>query len=305
MKISGFTMVRNADKYYFPIKESIESILPIVDEFIVALGDNSPDDKTLELINSIGSDKIKIIDRVWSEKEFVDGEIFANETSFALSQCSGDWCFYLQADEVVHENDLDSIVKYCEDYLDDKEVEGMLFNYNHFFGDYDHYLPVHGWYKNEIRIVRNNIGVYSYKDAQSFRKNDNEKLNVIEIDPYIYHYGWVRPPRLMQSKKKEQDSMHHGTKAINSEYKLKPNEFDYGALGRIPKFKGSHPKLMADFITQMDWKDKLNYSKKGNLSRDKMKHESAKYRFITFFENLVNGGKDFMGYSNWNLLRKR
>jgi len=298
-------MVRNADKYYFPIKESIESILPIVDEFVVALGDNDSGDKTRELIESIGSDKVKIVDRIWSEKEFVDGEIFANETSFALSECSGDWCFYLQADEVVHEEDLKSIVKYCETYLNDKEVEGFLFNYNHFFGDYDHYLPVHGWYKNEIRVVRNNIGVYSYKDAQSFRKNDNEKLNVIEIDPYIYHYGWVRPPRLMQSKKKEQDSMHHGTQAINSEYKLKPNEFDYGALGRIPTFKGTHPALMSDFITQMDWKEKLNYSKKGNLSRDKMKHESTKYRFITFFENLVNGGKDFAGYSNWNLLKRK
>ena len=31
MKISGFTMVRNAEKYYFPIKASIESILPIVE----------------------------------------------------------------------------------------------------------------------------------------------------------------------------------------------------------------------------------------------------------------------------------
>ena len=83
-------MVRNADKYYFPIKESIESILPIVDEFIVALGAGDEQDQTRELIESIKSDKVKNIDRVWDEKDVVDGKIFANETSFDLSHSKGD-----------------------------------------------------------------------------------------------------------------------------------------------------------------------------------------------------------------------
>jgi len=294
-------MVRNADKYYFPIKASIESILPIVDEFVVALGDNDEGDRTREIIESIESDKIKIIDRVWSETDFVDGKIYANETTFALSQCKGDWCFYLQADEVVHEKDHDTIVKYCQNYLDDKKVDGFLFQYHHFFGDYEHYLPVHGWYKNEIRIVRNNAGVYSIKDAQSFRKNNNQKLRVVEFTPYIYHYGWVRPLELMQSKKKAMDAMYHGTEQIESAYKLKPNEFNYGALGNIPTYNGSHPAVMKDFISKLNWQHKLNYSKSANLNRPKMKHEQLKYRLLTKIENLLNGGKDIFGYSNWEM----
>ncbi|BDS11425.1 glycosyltransferase [Aureispira anguillae] len=305
MKISGFTMVRNAEKYYFPIKESIESILPIVDEFIVALGNNDPDDNTRTIIESIDSDKVIIIDRVWSEQEFMDGKIFASETNFALSQCTGDWCFYLQADEVVHENDLAPIVNYCKQYLKNPDVDGFLFNYHHFFGDYKHYLPVHGWYKNEIRIVRNHAHIYSYKDAQSFRKMENKKLNVIEIEPYIYHYGWVRPPELMQSKKKEQDSMHHGIAKTKQAYQLKSDEFDYGPLGKIPLFKGKHPAIMAAFIANIHWQNKLNYSKKGNLERPQLKHEKIKYKLLTFFENLLNGGKDFFGYSNWVILTKK
>lgn len=292
-------MVRNADSYYFPIKESIESILPIVDEFIVALGNNHSDDKTRELIESINSNKIIIIDRVWSEQEFLDGEVFANETNYALSQCTGDWCFYLQADEVVHENDLSLIVKYCQTHLENQYVDGFLLNYYHFWGDYQHYLPTHSWYKNEIRIVRNNKNIYSYKDAQSFRKNDNDKLNVLAIEPYIYHYGWVRPPDVMQSKKKEQDSMHHGIPKIELEYKLKPNEFDYGLLGKIPLFPKKHPIVMENLISKIHWKHKLNYSKKGKLNRPKIKHEKLKYRLLTFFENLLNGGNSILGYSNW------
>ncbi|MFT5858260.1 MAG: glycosyltransferase involved in cell wall biosynthesis [Flavobacteriaceae bacterium] len=298
-------MVRNADKYYFPIKESILSILPIVDEFIVALGDNSEDDKTREIIESIGSDKVKIIDRVWLDKDISEGHVFADETTFALSQCSGDWCFYIQADEVVHEQDLDAIIKACEDNLDDERVDGLLFDYYHFFGDYNHHLPYHGWYKNEIRVIRNHRNIYSYKDAQSFRKNNVEKLTVVALDAHIYHYGWVRPPEMMQSKKKEHDAIHHGVEQIEGEYKLKPNEFNYGRLGKLPVFKSSHPKVMEEMLAKISWKHKLNYSKKGDLGRGPMKHERFKYRGLTFLENTLFMGKELFPYSNWLKIKPR
>lgn len=298
-------MVRNATKYYFPIKESIQSALPIVDEYIVALGKGDDEDRTRQEIEAINSPKIRIIDRIWSEQEYIDGRIFANETSFALSQCSGDWCLYLQADEVLHEKDYATILRHCNEEKDNEAVDGFLFHYYHFFGDYEHYLPFHGWYKNEIRIVKNNNGVFSYKDAQSFRKHDNQKLNVLPIDAHIYHYGWVRPPYLMQSKNKEQDSMHHGKDIINEAYKAKPDHFDYGALGRLPLFPHSHPRAMDEFRAKLNWRDKLNYTKKATLHRAKMKHEKIKYRIISFLENLFNGGRDFVGYTNWNIVKRK
>lgn len=300
MTISGFTMVRNADKYYFPIKESIESILPIVDEFVVALGNCDAGDKTRELIESIGSSKIKIFERTWDEKAFVDGKIFADETTFAFQQCKGDWCFYLQADEVVHEQDLPAIQKACLDNLANKAVDGLLFRYHHFFADYEHYMPFHGWYKNEIRIVRNGANIFSYKDAQSFRKNDFEKLNVKAIDAHIYHYGWVRPPHLMQAKKKEQDGLYHDKKLVEETYSTQANDFDFGALGLIPVFEGTHPKLMNTFIQKLDWKHKLNYSREVKSNRPKLKHERLKNRILSYIENKFLGGREMFGYSNWN-----
>ena len=297
-------MVRNAEKLYFPVKESIQSVLPIVDEFIVALGEGDADDHTRQLIESIGSDKIRIYDRQWQEKDFVESRIFALETNFALQQCQGDWCFYIQADEVVHEQDLPKITTACQTYLPDTRVDGLLFKYYHFFGDYDHYLPFHGWYKNEIRVVRNRAGIYSFRDAQSFRKGENEKLNVAEIDARVYHYGWVRPPHLMQSKKKVHDSIHHGVSEAERAYRLLPHEFDYGALGRLPRFQGTHPAVMTDFIKKLNWQQKLNYSRSGKPGRDLMKHEKPKYRLLSLLENTFNGGRDFVGYTNWNLLRK-
>ncbi len=302
MKISAFTMARNAVKYYFPIRECILSALPIVDEFIVALGDSDPDDNSKGVINGIGSAKIRIYDRVWNHADFVDGRIFGGETNFALSQCSGDWCLYLQADEVLHEEDHAIIREYCERFAGNDRVDGFLFSYLHFWGDYNHYLPYHGWYRNEIRIIRNNAGIYSHGDAQSFRKKENQKLNVIKIPARIYHYGWVRPPELMTSKKREQDSMHWGKAKAEAEYEKRDTLFDFGALGKLPRYKGSHPKVMRDFIGRMNWKDKLNYSKQTDLKRLPAKHEITKYRLISWVERRLFGGRQLFGYRNWNLL---
>lgn len=170
MKVSGFTMVRNADRLYFPMKESIQSVLPLVDEFVIALGEGDDGDDTLAIINEINSEKIIVYPRIWSEESFKESRIFAEETNFALSKCKGEWCIYIQADEVIHEDDYNKIQVGMEKHRNNPEIDGLLFNYLHFWGDYNHFLPFHGWYKHEIRIIKNNRGIYSYKDAQSFRK---------------------------------------------------------------------------------------------------------------------------------------
>lgn len=296
MKISGFTIVRNAEKFYFPIKQSIESILPLVDEFIITLGDS--DDETEKIINSIQSDKIKIYPRVWDLSPDNKGHVYSDETNFALSKCTGDWCFYIQADEVVHEKDLPIIKQACQTYLNNDEVEGLLFNYYHFWGDYDHYLPYHGWYKHEIRIVKNTGHVKSIGDAQSFRNDDNSKLKVKQIEAHIYHYGWVRPPELMKSKKKEQDISHY-----NSTDKTGGPQhidwFNYGDMNKIPVFKHSHPKVMESLMSELSWKDKLFFGNCPQLERPLMKHEKFKYKALTWFENNVLNGKTLFANENY------
>jgi len=170
MKISGFTMGKNALKLYYPMRQSVESILPLVDEFVVALGDSDADDITRAEIEAIGSEKIRIVDTVWDIEKYPRGMEHAHQTDIAMKHCKGDWLFYLQSDEVVHERDLEPIRKRCEELLDDHRVEGLLFRYRHFWGDYEHVQDGHCWYRKEIRIVRNLPEVHSWESAQSFRK---------------------------------------------------------------------------------------------------------------------------------------
>ena len=121
-------MAKNADKLGYPVKEAVLSVLPLVDEFVIAIGDCDKDDPTRKLIESIKSDKIRIIDTVWDLEKYPRGMEHAHQTDIAKEQCSGDWLFYVQADEIVHEKDHDLIRRKCEDLVDDKDVEGFIFN---------------------------------------------------------------------------------------------------------------------------------------------------------------------------------
>lgn len=314
MLISGFSFVRNATKLYYPVKASIESILPIVDEFVIALGNGDPDDYTLQEIQKIGSDKIKVIHTEWDLEKYSGGSEYAHQTDLAKRHCKGDWLFYLQSDEVIHEKYLPVIKNRCTEVLNDKEVEGLLFNYKHFWGDYSHYIVSHKWYPREIRILRNDPDIHSWRDAQSFRripgfdginyfqKENTFKLKVAEVDAEVYHYGWVRPPRLMQKKKLSFETHMQGNEKASSIFKHEPEIFNYGDLGKLSLFTETHPGVMKDFINKFNWQDQL-YPDNKRIS--KHKHDKLKYRFLSYIEQKFLGGKQIGGFKNYQLIRSK
>lgn len=312
MRISGFTMVKNATKLYYPIWESILSILPIVDEFVVALGDCDADDNTLQEIESIHSPKIKIVHTKWDTIAFPGGSEYAHQTDIAKSHCTGDWLFYIQSDEVVHEKYLSTIRNRCEELFDCKNVEGLLFRYKHFWGDYQHHLISHAWYPEEIRIIRNLPDIHSWRDAQSFRripnfdsknyfqKEETFKLKVARVDAYIFHYGWVRPPAFMQKKRVSFESDISGKEEAVAKFQHDPNEFNYGDLSKLAVYKEGHPKVMEEFIAKFDWQDQL-YPHNPHIR--KHKHDKWKYRALTFLEQNLLGGRQIAGFKNYELVK--
>tara|TARA_A100001015_G_scaffold320929_1_gene449203 strand:+ start:2565 stop:3431 length:867 start_codon:yes stop_codon:yes gene_type:complete len=251
MKVAGVTFIRNAEKFAYPIKEAILSILPICDELVVAVGKS--EDKTLEIIQHIDSDKIQIIQTVWDDTIRTGGQVLAIETNKALDAVSNDidWCFYIQADEAIHEKYLSNVRKAMQDNLNNKNIDGLLFHYKHFWGNYDYIGNSRKWYRKEVRIIRNNKKIRSYKDAQGFRKN-NLKLNVKQVDAYIYHYGWVRPPEKLQLKNLEANKLWHSDDWISKNVP-KGSEFDFSNIDSLEKFDGTHPEAMAKLISTINW----------------------------------------------------
>src|SRR5208337_1500004 len=121
MKVSGFTFLRNGQRLGYPFVASIRSLLPLVDEFVIALGPCADD--TEKMVREIADSKIRIIPTQWNERlqpdYSVKGFVYGQQKSIALFNCTVDWAFYLEADEVVHEQDLPKIRAAMERHVND------------------------------------------------------------------------------------------------------------------------------------------------------------------------------------------
>jgi hypothetical protein len=280
MKVSGFTFVRNAIKYDYPVIESINSILPICDEVVVAVGNS--EDSTLDLINNMNSSKIKVIQTVWDDSLREGGIVLAKETDKAFSNISdeSDWAFYIQADEVLHEKYYDNVYNAMKSNMSDRRIDGLLFDYKHFYGSYDYIGESYRWYRKEIRIIRNDKSIKSYKDAQGFRKFPDEKLNVATANAEIFHYGWVKHPRHQQLKQENFNKLWHKDDWLNKNI-IVSEEFDYSSVDSLDLFSDTHPLTMIDRIKRVNWKFNHDISKKKYSLKEKIKRlieKSTGYR---------------------------
>ena len=260
MRVAGFTFIRNAIKFDYPIVEAITSILPLCDEFVVAVGNSS--DETRALINGIGSEKIRIIDTIWDDRLREGGRVLAVETDKAFSAISSDvdWCFYIQGDEVIHEKYLPAIAESMAQWQNDPNVEGLLFNYTHFYGSYDYVGDSRRWYKREVRIVRRSPSVTSFRDAQGFRY-DGRLIRVKPVDAYVYHYGWVKPPELQQHKQEHFNKLWHDDEWMEKNIP-KVTQFDYSGIDSLAHFGGTHPAVMLERIKRQNWEFDFDPTKK-------------------------------------------
>jgi glycosyltransferase involved in cell wall biosynthesis len=277
MKISGYTYVRNGLQFSYPFIEAITSALPIVDEFVVVLGDST--DGSREAILAINSPKIRILDTVWDLNMRVGGKLFAQQSNLGLAAMTGDWVLHLQADEVIHEDDAERLKRYIVEHNNYPMVDGLLFPFLNFRGDYNHIVTGRSRHRFEIRAFRNHPLIRAYKDSQGFRKfSSNEayeqgekgtKLNVVKIDVPVYHYSHVRPPRLMQQKAQFFDQFYVNDSELEKRFN-DAVEYDYNNVDILSVFSGSHPSVMKSVIDAKDWDFKYDPSKSKSSFRHKL-----------------------------------
>ena len=289
MKVSGFTFVRNGIIYDYPFRESIKSILPIVDEMIV----NVPysDDRTYEAVMDIGSPKIKAFQVEWGGELPSGGRILSHHTNIALQKCTGNWCFYIQADEVVNETDYEKILRSMKENLNDPMVNGLLFDYKHFYGSYDCVATARNWYRKEVRIIRNGQDIHSFADAQGFRYGDGSKIQVAYTGASIYHYGWVRPIDSMRVKTIAMDRLWHGDKKDERNRSLEYKSSQYG----LKKYTGAHPTVMKERIKLQNWS--FNY--RSMVSS----YKELRYWWSDVMEKIF--GKMMFEYKGYRLVKER
>ena len=269
MKVSGFTFLRNAEKLGYPFVASIRSLLPLVDEMVVALGPS--DDRTEELLRQIGDPKIRIIPTHWNERirsdYSVKGFVYGQQKSIALFNCTGDWAFYLEADEVLHEMDTARIRGAMEHYLEDERVEALAFDYVHFYGNANTYAWSPAWYRTEARILRNTIPAWAPEGLflvvlEAHKRGHYPRA--AHTGATVYHYGWARTEGQHTLKNQNNAKFwgHHGRK------------MDYAEIDRqvLRPFTGTHPEVVRDWLPKVEGVFQANPAHQ--LTRREKKHRA-------------------------------
>jgi glycosyltransferase involved in cell wall biosynthesis len=239
--ISGFTFIRNGVELGFPFEASIRSLLPLVDEFVVVVGKSNDD--TLARIHAIGSPKIRVIETIWNERMADRGFVYAQQKMIAQYACTGDWAFYLEGDEVVHEAELANIRASVDQHHHNPAVEAFVFDYFHFYGTPEFVADSPAWYRRECRLIRNTIRSYAPDGQYWLITSDHKKgrnPQAALANAHIYHYGWVRSNEAMQ-KKIEQVSKFWSHEAPTIRY----SHFDPQVL---QPFTGTHPEQVKPWL---------------------------------------------------------
>ncbi len=254
MKVTGFTIVRNGVRFGYPFVESLRSLLGVCDEIVIGVGDS--DDGTLEVIQAfcVQYPQASYFETVWplnDPEKKKGGRILSEQTNLALARCTGDWCVYLQADEVLHEEDAAALTRAMREHLDHADVEALVFDYVHFYGSYDVVQISRSAYRREVRAVKRAAQAQSIGDAQSFRRPDGEKLSAAPARARVFHYGWVRPPEVMKEKTFHFDQLYHGDATDEQRRTGTPHTGDnyrYKRIIGLHPFRGSHPAVMRERV---------------------------------------------------------
>ena len=248
MKISGFTFIRNGETLGYPFVPSIRSLLPLCDEVIVNVPRST--DGTLAAVRAIGDPKIRIIESEWAEDGKKGDPIMRRHTDLALEQCTGDWCVYIQGDEVLHEDTIPTMRLNMERELKNEAVQALLVDYTHFYGSYWTEVYSFGWYYKEIRVVRRDSRIRAWGGAQGFRTTDGQKLRVKNSGGRYFHYGFALEPELARKKNRNLNDVY-GNKAGAARADASPTF--YADDQKVKPFKGTHPATMKELAAAATW----------------------------------------------------
>jgi hypothetical protein len=241
MKVSGFTFIRNGNLLGYPFVQSIKSALPVCDEFVVAVG--ASDDDTLQTLQTIDDSKVRIIQTTWNENMMDRGFVYGQQKMIAQYNCTGDWAFYLEGDELLHEAELDTLYGALRRNLANREVEALAFDYFHFYGGPDWITVGTAGYRQAPRVIRNSIRSIA-PDGLFFVVLDKNKKGryprAALTGTHIYHYGAVRSASHM-NEKSQRVARYWGKSPVAFSY-------DQGDPFEIRRFSGTHPAIVHSWL---------------------------------------------------------
>ena len=205
---------------------------------MIAVGQGQ--DETLSRIVAIGDPKIRVIETEWNENMRDRGFVYGQQKMIAQYNCTGDWAFYLEGDEVLHEDELPAIQDTMEQHLNDPMIEALYFNF---------FISMGRLIRSESQAIERRLIIEIRSsiapDGLFFVVLDKNKHGryprAVSANANIYHYGHCRSVSKMNEKLAQVGRYWGGS---HEEFQ------SYGNIdvAELREFTGTHPAVMSEWL---------------------------------------------------------
>ena len=196
-KLSGFSTLKSFDIYPFDL--AYESVLPYVDEFLLGIDSSCFNTKYKRILNSF-LNKTKFRKKIKLEffnfnSETVNnlkvrGRWITDANNKMLNKCTGNYCLYVQADEI-----FPNISKKKFNKVFISKPDEIYFNYHHYVFNLETIIdPKKSAYTEAIRVFKKDLYAschdgFSFHNLSQYRpKSTNSDLTIKHIS-YVYKYN--------------------------------------------------------------------------------------------------------------------
>ena len=239
----------------YPVVECARCLLSFCDEVVANVG--ASDDGTREALLGLGDSRIRLLEEPWDLGLREKGRLLSRETNRAMDLCRGDWVVYLQADEILHEDDIPELISMMEKCGRNPRIDGISFRYLHFYGS-PHFVQDNPlkWYTRAVRAVRTARNIVSVGDALKFRRMAGgiaRRIRETRSSIRVFHYGWARPPEMMVEKQRHLERFWHDDATLEKRFAAVDAGSIYSDTRHLVPFTGTHPAVMRDVVAEASW----------------------------------------------------
>ncbi len=168
--ISGFMVLKNVVKTGYPFVEAIAASLPICDELLISEGYST--DSTFELVEKIAclNKKVKVYRQQWPTTRSYSA--IAEVTNHVRAKCSGDYLFSIQANEIIHEDNVE-LIKALPEIL--PQVNTFSFPFIHLVRDRRFYEDFRLRFSKNLKDIVAVCDAWTLGLSSDFTKSETRK----------------------------------------------------------------------------------------------------------------------------------
>ncbi len=240
--IGGTLILRDGDKWDYPWRQAVKSILPVCSEVVICDGGST--DGTLEAVREWMKQEPKLRLVEWPCPP-PSADWLMDWWNYAREHLTTPWHFFITADECLHEDSYDEVLRFVERH----PGRSALCHTRNFWFNPQRLIP-HGHCCGYLGYRLTPQHMWMPADHPHAKSVATEAVGVT-TDIEVYHYNWMRKESAYLEKEKNLQRLWSGV----SDPRLEGVELsDWKRLDffsdPLISFTKPHPRVMWDWLKE-------------------------------------------------------